>query len=317
MKKEKKLDNNSVKSDMFTNTSSITLTDSTFDFDKLNDAYKFPINNYNNNEENHGFLPSFPNINDKNGHTNRAEKIVNKKLLVANYNYPPTKGGNKNYLNSTVVSSKSGTCMALATSKTTRTTLSLSIYLITSLFLLQLALTTFGFYLQFSYLKNQNDAFEQKVSKFLSELVEELAITSSGSSRTLEPTQSVEEDAAEQVGKSTDYMILNLTHAVRLDSKTDLKSIRNFKLNIVDDSEVEQADLFNRILNENLNKRLRRRRNLLRPTFYHRVDYNNTNNFHNNIFLHHNDSETEYPDPGDHFLIKAYSKISARKIFCC
>ena len=185
--------------------------------------------------------------------------------------------------------------------------ISFSVYLLASLFLIQLSLTTIGFYLQFSYLKNQSQLFESRINNVLSEVFNEFSIN---------PNSNREERSFlknEDVGKSDDdsYMILNLTHPIKLDTTDDLGWNKNFS--------ALKDEFFNSLINNNIKVRLKRSSS---SSFKHQKS--NMSNFNKNaskslnkmadafyiLNKQPNKDTNHIPNPADHFLIQAYSKIS-------
>jgi hypothetical protein len=185
-----------------------------------------------------------------------------------------------------------------------------TIYLLSSLFLFQLALTTIGFYLQFNYLKTQNNLLETKISKYFDTI---LVNINQDFVKLLEHVSSIRNtNENDDFGGANDeqFMILNLTHAINLVDGLSLDEINNTVL-------AYREKLFNTVLNENLNSRVKRNAKLSSPlpsSFYHKVTLNNQSN--SRIHRHQADSTFFITDKqpknvtGEHFLIQAYSKIS-------
>lgn len=177
-----------------------------------------------------------------------------------------------------------------------------ALYILSCLFLFQLALTTIGFYLQFNYLKTQTDLYEIKIANFFDRVINDLNIDFNELlrqqiSRKKDPTYSRSDD-------DNNYMILNLTHEI------DLNDLNVDELNKT--VLTYQQNLFDAVLKENLNGRIKR--NTKRSSsFYHKVNYSQQGNTRN----HRHQGDTFFltdKQPknvsGDHFLIQAYSKIS-------
>ena len=177
-----------------------------------------------------------------------------------------------------------------------------AVYVLSCLFLVQLALTTLGFYLQFNYLKTQTDLYELKISNFFDRVINDLntdfnELIRQQISRKKDPTYSSSND-------DNNYMILNLTHEI------DLNDLNVDELNKT--ILTYQQNLFDAVLKENLNSRIKR--NTKRSSsFYHKVNYsqqaNTRNHRHQGDTFFLTDKQPKNVS-GDHFLIQAYSKIS-------
>lgn len=167
------------------------------------------------------------------------------------------------------------------------------IYLLSTLFIFQLALISFGFYLQYNYLMKQNSLFEVKINAFLNNILDDFNTISAESPENTDD-------------KQADFMILNLTHPI------DLKSF---------DNNVFDHNLFNSILNKNINSRLKR--SVKKSPSLNQNNSNNYSKSYQDVFLItpkqpkniSGKESTFYPNPGDHFLIQAYSKISVKIFF--
>lgn len=185
--------------------------------------------------------------------------------------------------------------------KTALKPVSLTVYLLSSLFLFQLLLTTVGFYLQFNYLKTQNDIYEKRINVFFDRIVQDL---NSDFNELLKHVASRRKGDMFSRDVDDKFMILNLTHAV------DLDDLNADELNgtIL----AYQQSLFDAILNENLNSRIKRDTKLP-SSFYHKVNWNQSNS---RTHRHQTDTQFILTDKqprnvsGEHFLIQAYSKIS-------
>lgn len=200
--------------------------------------------------------------------------------------------------NSKAATNKSKAC--------TKPIITSAVYILSCLFLFQLALTTIGFYLQFNYLKTQTDLHEIKITNFFDRVINDLNIDFNELlrqqiSRKKDPTYSRNDD-------DTNYMILNLTHEI------DLNDLNVDELNKT--VLTYQQNLFDAVLKENLNSRIKRNTNTntkRSSSFYHKVNYSQQGNTRN----HRHQGDTFFltdKQPknvsGDHFLIQAYSKIS-------
>lgn len=188
--------------------------------------------------------------------------------------------------------------------KTALKPVTLTVYLLSCLFLFQLVLTTIGFYLQFSYLKNQNELFETKINSFFNRIITDLNTDFNELLR-----QQIMRKRDQAFDPQTDqddsnFMILNLTHEIDL-NELNVDELNKTVLNY-------QQNLFDAVLKENLNSRIKRN---TKPSssFYHKVNnYNQTNsrsNRHQGDAFFLTDKQPKNFS-GDHFLIQAYSKIS-------
>lgn len=179
--------------------------------------------------------------------------------------------------------------------------ITLTVYLLSSLFLFQLVLTTIGFYIQFNYIKSQNELFESRISSFFDRVTADL---NSDFNQLLEQVAKRKNPASDDAN----FMILNLTHAINLD---DLNADELNRTVLA-----YRRNLFEAVMNEKINSRIKRD---TKPpsSFYYKVKFNQSNNR-----THRHQSDTFFLSDqqprnvsGEHFLIQAYSKISVIKLF--
>lgn len=172
----------------------------------------------------------------------------------------------------------------------------LTIYLLSTLFLLQLVLTTLGFYLQFAYLKSQNEMFEIKINSFFNKIIDDL---NSDFDELLRRASRKDVSDADE-----DFMILNLTHAIGLDDLNADELNRTIL--------AYRENLFDAVLKENLNSRTKRNAKKPASSFHKKVNSNQSSAKSNSNQDDHFYLSSKHPKnlSGDHFLIQAYSRIS-------
>lgn len=202
------------------------------------------------------------------------------------------------------------------------TNLKTYVYIFSSLLILQLIFTSLGFYLLFNYTKSQNESIETRLSGLLTKILD----------------QSIDDGGAEPENEDG-YMILNLTHPIKMDPET-LSFLTNSKETAINGSEFDETDQDLTVLDKKVKIRLRR--NIFTPQSsatppFTPVSHNHHRNRHiknsetliklnktlqnqfNNL-NHQNKKKTEDvkiglgPNGNDHFFIQAYSKISVKAL---
>ena len=89
-------------------------------------------------------------------------------------------------------------------SSTYHSNLKTFVYIFSSLLILQLIFTSLGFYLLFSYTKSQNESIETRLSGLLTKILDE----------------TIDENSGGEPDSDDGYMILNLTHPIKMDAET-------------------------------------------------------------------------------------------------
>lgn len=186
--------------------------------------------------------------------------------------------------------------------------ITITVYLLSSLFLFQLVLTTIGFYLQFNYLKTQNELNELRINSFFERVIADLN-TDFNELLRQQILRKKEDEYNGKVEGGDNYMILNLTHEI------NLKDLNVDELNRT--VLAYQQNLFDAVLRQNLNSRIKR--NAAKPpsSFYHKVNYNQSGGGQSRNHRQQGGGDEFFLTDrqpknfsGDHFLIQAYSKIS-------
>jgi hypothetical protein len=195
--------------------------------------------------------------------------------------------------------------------------ISLSIYLLACLFLFQLALTTIGFYLQFNYLKQQNELFEVKINTVLDQITNEFRIKEG---------LGIEYDALSDQMEDP-IMILNLTHAFNLSApyyellKENFTELHDELVNSLSEqyndstrrkrsTEIRSSFQRNSTQSKSNNKQIQQNYRFLNKNNVKNANFKRTNNnLNNNNNNHWNEEDGKITN--DHFYIQAYSKISA------
>lgn len=286
MKKDKKIDTNTLKSEnnnsFRTQTSTLSLSDSILEIDKTKVG---------------------------NQHFSIESKLLPKNLLKKSDSFCSLSSSGSISTITTCTKNTHQTLLS-STTKTKSPTpkhTTLTIYLLSILFLLQLGLTTVGFFIQFNYLKNQNELFELRMNTFFEQIVADLNANFDAFVAKNQRDRSSFDNYDNTGGGDDEFMILNLTHAIKLND-LNLNQLNRTALKY-------QQSLFDAVLNENLNSRIKRHVKRA-SSFYHKADLggNNTNR-RNQRHPNGNDSfwlTDKQPRnvSGDHFLIQAYSKIS-------
>ena len=169
----------------------------------------------------------------------------------------------------------------------------MALFSLAFLFFIQLFLTSIGFYLQYKYLKNENEIFQLKVNTFLTKFIDEYNYNLNNNIDDID-----DEDEYNENNKNEDgFMILNLTHPINL-SQESKNILYNFDQN-----------MFNTVLDRNLKSARAKRSAKKASQIVHRRRNNLTNNNNNNKSGLHEQVDGSI-NPTDSFLIQAYSKIS-------
>ena len=190
-----------------------------------------------------------------------------------------------------------------------------TICILFTLFTIQLALTSFGFYLQMIYLNKQHEKFENEMSNFLNEYLNNIY---------LRQEKIIQANSNDLSNSDENLVVFNYGNPIQIEPDSNSsqefierdfsKSFKNYRSKRSSMNQTEETNDTNNV--NNTIRNANRFRNLTRKIIVHK---NRTVHGKNSTNLR-NSTHSKLSDPiivnGDHFFIQAYSKISVNVLFC-